>query len=132
MHTFPQNVHLYLACWVISIFFTILRKDEPYLVPYLPTIPTFLVLFAYLLLNILDIIYSLLAEIISICSFGYSWFDSRKSLMNMRLKRINNNYHFICVFFFQYFQYLKCKKVQYKFISMVIIIILIIMTYRNT
>lgn len=27
--TFPQKVHVYFECWVISIFFTILRKDAP-------------------------------------------------------------------------------------------------------
>lgn len=46
--TLPQNVQVYLACWVISIFFTILRREAPYRVPYLPTIPTFLVRLAYL------------------------------------------------------------------------------------
>ena len=37
----------YVLCWVISIFFTILRREEPYLVPYFPQIPTFLVLLPY-------------------------------------------------------------------------------------
>lgn len=41
--TFPQKEHVYFECWVISIFFTILRREAPYRVPYLPTIPTFLV-----------------------------------------------------------------------------------------
>ena len=36
-----------MLCWLISIFFTILRREEPYLVPYLPQIPTFLVLLPY-------------------------------------------------------------------------------------
>jgi hypothetical protein len=27
--TFPQNVQVYLPCWEISIFFTILRKEAP-------------------------------------------------------------------------------------------------------
>ena len=38
----------YVLCWVISIFFTILRREEPYLVPYFPQIPTFLVLLPYI------------------------------------------------------------------------------------
>lgn len=42
-HTLPQNMHVYLACWLISIFFTSLRRDAPYRVPYLPTTPTFFV-----------------------------------------------------------------------------------------
>lgn len=46
-YTFPQNVHVYLECWVISIFLTIFRNEAPYRVPYLPVIPTFLVLFAW-------------------------------------------------------------------------------------
>ena len=37
----------YVLCWVISIFLTILRREEPYLVPYFPQIPTFLVLLPY-------------------------------------------------------------------------------------
>ena len=37
----------YVLCWEISIFLTILRREEPYLVPYLPQIPTFLVLLPY-------------------------------------------------------------------------------------
>lgn len=41
--TFPQKEHVYLACWLISIFFTIFLREAPYRVPYLPTIPTFLV-----------------------------------------------------------------------------------------
>lgn len=44
--TFPQKLHEYLLCCVISIFLTILRSEAPYLVPYLPVIPTFLVRFA--------------------------------------------------------------------------------------
>jgi hypothetical protein len=43
--SFPQNEHVYLACCVISIFLICLRRDAPYLVPYLPTTPAFLVLF---------------------------------------------------------------------------------------
>jgi len=39
--SFAQNGHVYLACWVISIFFTVFRSDAPYLVPYLPQMPTF-------------------------------------------------------------------------------------------
>lgn len=46
-YTFPQNVHVYLECWVISIFLTIFRNEAPYRVPYLPVIPTFFVLFAW-------------------------------------------------------------------------------------
>lgn len=41
--TFPQNWQLYLECWLTSIFLIILRRDAPYRVPYLPTMPTFLV-----------------------------------------------------------------------------------------
>lgn len=29
LFTFPQKVHVYFECWVISIFFTILRKEAP-------------------------------------------------------------------------------------------------------
>lgn len=29
---FPQNVHVYFACCVISIFFTCFRSDAPYLI----------------------------------------------------------------------------------------------------
>lgn len=43
--TLPQKVQVYFACWVISIFLIILRIEAPYLVPYLPTTPTFLVRF---------------------------------------------------------------------------------------
>jgi len=39
----PQKEQVYLACWLISIFFTIFLREAPYRVPYLPTIPTFLV-----------------------------------------------------------------------------------------
>ena len=39
--------HTYVPCWLISIFLTILRREEPYLVPYFPQIPTFLVLLPY-------------------------------------------------------------------------------------
>lgn len=28
---FPQKVHVYLACWEISIFLTCLRREAPYL-----------------------------------------------------------------------------------------------------
>lgn len=45
--TLPQKTHVYFECCVISIFLTILRSEAPYLVPYFPTTPTFLVLFAY-------------------------------------------------------------------------------------
>lgn len=45
--TFPQKEHVYFECCVISIFFTILRSDAPYRVPYFPTIPTFLVRLAW-------------------------------------------------------------------------------------
>lgn len=39
----PQKSHRYLECWLTSIFLICLRRDAPYLVPYFPTIPTFLV-----------------------------------------------------------------------------------------
>ena len=39
----PQNGDWYFLCWDTSIFLTSLRREAPYLVPYLPTIPTFLV-----------------------------------------------------------------------------------------
>ena len=44
--SFPQKVQVYLLCWEISIFFTVFLKLAPYLVPYFPVIPTFLVLLA--------------------------------------------------------------------------------------
>ena len=43
----PQKTQLYLACWVTSIFLITFLKVAPYLVPYLPQIPTFLVCFPY-------------------------------------------------------------------------------------
>ena len=46
--TLPQKTHVYFACCVISIFLTIFRSEAPYRVPYFPTTPTFLVLFAYM------------------------------------------------------------------------------------
>merc|ERR1719414_577352 len=51
MLSFPQKVHVYLACCEISIFLTVLRREAPYRVPYLPTTPTFLVRFAILLIS---------------------------------------------------------------------------------
>merc|ERR1719422_1758562 len=39
---------VYFLCWETSIFLMSLRREAPYLVPYLPTIPAFLVLFAIL------------------------------------------------------------------------------------
>ena len=36
----PQNVQMYRACWVISIFLTCFRREAPYRVPYLPVTPT--------------------------------------------------------------------------------------------
>jgi hypothetical protein len=41
---FPQNEHVYLECWVTSIFLMTLRSVAPYLVPYFPQMPTFKVL----------------------------------------------------------------------------------------
>lgn len=38
---FPQNEQLYLACCVTSIFLITFLNVAPYLVPYLPQIPTF-------------------------------------------------------------------------------------------
>lgn len=35
----------HVACCEISIFFTTLRSDAPYRVPYLPTTPAFFVLY---------------------------------------------------------------------------------------
>ena len=46
-YTSYSNARSYVLCWEISIFFTILRREEPYLVPYFPQIPTFLVLLPY-------------------------------------------------------------------------------------
>jgi len=40
---FPQKLQKYLECWDTSIFLTCFRRDAPYRVPYLPTMPTFLV-----------------------------------------------------------------------------------------
>jgi len=48
--SFPQKLQVYFACWLTSIFLTIFRKEAPYLVPYLPTIPTFRVRLAILAL----------------------------------------------------------------------------------
>ena len=44
----PQKVQVYLECWEISIFFTVFLREAPYLVPYFPVIPTFLVRLATL------------------------------------------------------------------------------------
>lgn len=44
--TFPHAGQTYLACCWSSNFFTIFLIAPPYLVPYFPTIPTFLVLLA--------------------------------------------------------------------------------------
>jgi hypothetical protein len=41
---FPQNGQSYLDFYWVTNFFTIFLNEAPYLVPYLPTIPTFLVL----------------------------------------------------------------------------------------
>ena len=45
MLTLPQNGQKYLLCWLTSIFLICLRRLAPYRVPYLPTMPTFLVRF---------------------------------------------------------------------------------------
>lgn len=42
---FPQKVQPYLACCVTSIFLMTFLKVAPYLVPYLPQMPTFFVCF---------------------------------------------------------------------------------------
>ena len=39
----PQKTHVYFECWLISIFFTCLRREAPYRTPYLPVMPAFLV-----------------------------------------------------------------------------------------
>ena len=44
MNTFPQWGQTYFACCWSSNFFIIFLRAPPYLVPYLPTMPTFLVL----------------------------------------------------------------------------------------
>ena len=46
--SFPQKTQLYVECWETSIFLAILRRVEPYLVPYFPVIPTFFVRFPIL------------------------------------------------------------------------------------
>jgi hypothetical protein len=38
--TLPQKLQKYLECWLTSIFLICLRRDAPYRVPYLPTMPT--------------------------------------------------------------------------------------------
>lgn len=38
--TFPQNVQEYFACWLISIFFTCLRSEAPYLYEMLDRVQT--------------------------------------------------------------------------------------------
>lgn len=48
MACFPQKLQEYLECWDTSIFLIIFLREAPYLVPYFPTIPTFLVRFAIL------------------------------------------------------------------------------------
>jgi len=49
---FPQNGHRYRPRWEFSVFFICFLNDAPYLVPYLPTIPTFFVRRAIILLFI--------------------------------------------------------------------------------
>merc|ERR1711936_33149 len=39
--SFPQKVQVYLLCCEISIFLTVFLRLAPFLVPYLPVIPTF-------------------------------------------------------------------------------------------
>ena len=39
----PQKTHVYLECWLTSIFFTCLRREAPYRTPYFPVMPAFLV-----------------------------------------------------------------------------------------
>jgi hypothetical protein len=39
MAYFPQKSQKNLECWDTSCFFTTLRSDAPYRVPYLPTMP---------------------------------------------------------------------------------------------
>ncbi len=46
--TFPENGQRYFMRLVISKFLTFFLSLAPYLVPYLPQIPTFFVLFAIL------------------------------------------------------------------------------------
>lgn len=43
---FPQKEHKYFEVLEINIFLTIFRSEAPYLVPYLPQMPTFFVRFA--------------------------------------------------------------------------------------
>ena len=53
LNTFPHGGQTYLACCWSSNFLRIFLIAEPYLVPYFPTIPTFLVLLAINLFNII-------------------------------------------------------------------------------
>lgn len=56
--TFPHGAIYFICCW-ISNFFVIFLKDEPYLTPYLPQIPTFFVLLAILFLDFINQIYNI-------------------------------------------------------------------------
>jgi hypothetical protein len=47
----PQNVHVYFACCVISIFLICLRNEAPYRVPYLPTTPTYMLQFEWYVID---------------------------------------------------------------------------------
>ncbi len=51
--TFPHAGHTYRECCWSSNFLRIFLMAPPYLVPYFPTMPTFLVLLAIDLLNII-------------------------------------------------------------------------------
>lgn len=73
--TFPQNVQVYFECWVISIFFTILRNEAPYRVPYLPTTPTFCVRFAWW--NNQKYNFRIILIINLIISYHFCWSKSR-------------------------------------------------------
>ena len=51
MACFPQKLHEYFECCDTSIFLIIFLSEAPYLVPYFPTIPTFLVRLAIVKVN---------------------------------------------------------------------------------
>jgi hypothetical protein len=72
----PQKVQVYLACWLTSIFLTCLRREAPYLVPYLPVTPTFCRVVSHLLASEAQV--RLLASrlwgvAVSICVVRVSW-----------------------------------------------------------
>ena len=92
LNTFPHDGHTYRACCWSSNFLTIFLMAPPYLVPYFPTIPTFLVLLAIVDKNNtnnnwLIIIFLNFIDLLSYCIFSeIKWFlDKILQYLNINL-----------------------------------------------